>query len=483
MSGLAMAVKLKVAGFDDFVVLEKGDDVGGVWFWNHYPGLSCDVPSLIYRYTFHNKTDWPRLFSPGADIRGYHREVADAYNLWPHIKLQTEVVAARYNSDGWAVETAAGERYHADFLVCATGLLHHPRYPDIKGLDTFTGPIIHTARWNDDIDLQDKRIALIGNGSTGVQITGALQPVAERLVWFQRHPQWVLWAPMGATQPEWLTRLFTRFPAISQFVLRSALTVMGRIVYLFLRPCLLRTAAQTYARLCLRLIRDRNLRQKLRPDHQPLCKRQVVSNDYFRTVQRANVSVITDEIDHVDGTGITTLDGSHHDVDVIILATGFHTHNYMRPMDLTGRNGLHIEDAWRDSPRAFAMTAIPGFPNFFMVLGPNSPYGSIQLQTVAEVTSDHIVGWLRQYEGGVLETVEISEAATDRFNQEVRAALGPTVWNTGCNSWYLKDDGTVDLWPFDLKTVHRYLSTPDAADYLITRPVPPADRRVPQVAN
>ena len=475
MSGLAMAVKLKTAGFDNFTVLEKGKDVGGVWYWNKYPGLSCDLPSLLYRYTFHNKTDWPRLFAEGADIRRYHREVADAFELWPHIQLGKEVVSARHGANGWLVETSDGATYRADFLVGATGTLHHPNYPDIEGLDTFTGDVVHSARWKDDIELENKRVAVVGNGSTGVQLTGAVQPIAQRLLLFQRNPQWVLWAPMGAAQPQWLTRLFKRIPAISQAILTISLIAMNRATYLFLRPHILRTATQRYAHLCLLLIRDRKLREKLRPDYQPLCKRQVASHNYFRAVQKPNVDVITDKIDHVDATGITTADGRHHAVDVILLATGFQAHNYMRPMKFTGRNGLRIEEAWKSGPHAFAMTAIPGFPNYFMILGPNSPIGSIQLQTVAETTSEYILDWLRRWARRELDEVEISSAAADRFNDDVRVALGPTVWNTGCNSWYFKEDGTVDLWPFDMKTVHRYLSTPDMADYVITPVTRPSD--------
>jgi cation diffusion facilitator CzcD-associated flavoprotein CzcO len=478
MSGLAMAVKLKTAGFERFTVLEKGHDVGGVWFWNQYPGLSCDFPSLVYRYTFHNKTDWRRLFATGSDIRQYHRDVADAYALWPHIKLGTEVVSARHGAEGWVVETADGTQYRADFVVGATGLLHHPHYPDIKGLDTFAGTVVHTARWDDDIKVQGKRIAVIGNGSTGVQISGALQPVAERLLMFQRTPQWVLRVPMGVAQPQWMTRLFTRFPALSQAILTGGLKALHRGVSLFLRPTFGRKAVQTYARACLHLIRDRELRERLRPTYQPLCKRQVMSGNYFRTVQQSNVEVITDAIDHADETGITTADGRHHDLDLIVLATGFHAHNYMRPMDFTGRDGIRIDDAWPNGPTAFAMTAISGFPNFFMILGPNTPTGSLHLQECAELTCDFVIGWLRRYQQGQLDQVEISLDAAKRFDQDVRAALGPTVWNTGCNSWYLKEDGTVDLWPFDMATVHQYLSTPDMSDWLITSGSKPTAHQV-----
>lgn len=468
MSGLAMGVKLKQAGYRDFVILEKGDDVGGVWFWNHYPGLACDVPSLLYRYSFHNKPDWPGLFSSRDDILAYHRDVADTHDLWPHIRLNTEVTAARYHLGGWQVDTATGQRHDAEFLVAATGVLHHPNYPAIPGIDSFGGDVVHTARWNADLDLDGKRVAIIGNGSTGVQLTAALQPRAAQLTLFQRNPQWVLWAPTALTQPKLLTWLFSRVPATAQLCYRVALAASALFTDLTIHPGIKRRAVQTYARLCLNLIRDPTLRKQLRPDYQPLCKRQVISGTYFRAVQQPNVSMVTEGIDHIDTTGVVTTDGRHHDLDSIVLATGFKAHNYMRPMNLTGRDGHTIDTAWADGPQAFGMTAIPGFPNFFTILGPNSPVGSIHLQTSAELTCDYIIGWLHRYAGHELDTVEITEAATADFNRRVRTALGPTVWNTGCNSWYLKDDGVVDLWPFDLKTMRRVLGSPRVTDYQLS---------------
>ena len=468
MSGLAMGVKLKAAGFDDFVILEKGADVGGVWFWNHYPGLACDVPSLVYRYSFHNKLDWPGLFSSRDEILAYHREVADRYDLWPHIRVDSEVVAARFTGGRWDVETADGGHHSADFVVAATGVLHHPRYPKIAGLEDFVGDVVHTARWDDTVVTADKRVAIIGNGSTGVQLTSALQPHARQLSLFQRSPQWVLWAPTWLRQPRLLTALFTRFPTTAQLTFRTILAASWLFTDLTIHPGVKRRAVQSYARLCLNLIRDRGLRERLRPDYEPLCKRQVLSGTYFRAVQQPNVSVLTEPIDHVDAAGIVTADGVHHDLDVIVLATGFEAHNYMRPMNVVGRDGRTLDAAWADGAHAFAMTAIPGFPNFFTVLGPNSPVGSIHLQTAAELTGDYVIDWLREFARGELDTVEVTDAATTRFNEEVCTALGPTVWNTGCTSWYLTDDGAVDLWPFDLKTMRRYLRTPRPEDYHVT---------------
>lgn len=470
MSGLAMGVKLKRAGHTDFVILEKGADVGGVWFWNDYPGLACDVPSLLYRYSFHTKPDWPGLFSRRDDILAYHREVADAHALWPHIRLNAEVTAARYRDGHWTVETSDGQRHDADFVVAATGVLHHPNYPDIAGLSTFGGDVVHTARWNRDLDLDGKRVAVIGNGSTGVQLTSALQPRTATLTLFQRSPQWVVWAPTGFRQPRVLTRLFTRVPAAAQLIFRIGLAASWLFTDLVINPGIKRRAVQAYARACLRLVRDPALREQLRPDYVPFCKRQVVSGSYFRAIQQPNVSIVTDRIDHVDATGIITADGKRHDVDVVVLATGFQAHNYMRPMTISGRDGATIDTAWANGPSAFAMSAIPRFPNFFTILGPNSPVASIHLQTAAELTCDYVIDWLDRYARHELDTVEVTDSATADFNQKVRTALGPTVWNTGCNSWYLNDDGAVDLWPFDLKTMRRMLGSPNASDYHVTTP-------------
>lgn len=475
MSGLAMGVKLKAAGFNDFLLLEKGSDVGGVWFWNKYPGLACDVPSLLYRYSFHDKPDWKRLFSTRDDILGYHRDVADTHGLWPHIRLNSEVIGARFTDGSWEVEQADGIRHVADFVVAATGVLHHPHIPAIEGLDQFAGSVVHTARWEDSIATEGKRIAIIGNGSTGVQLTSALQPEAKTLELFQRSPQWVLWAPTAVRQPKVLTQLFKRVPGTAQLTFRLSLAASWLFTDLTIHPGLKRSAVQRYARLSLNLIRDRELREKLRPDYEPLCKRQVVSGTYFRAVQQANVSVVTEAIDHIDTDGIVTADGAHHPLDIIVLATGFKAHNYMRPMAVVGRDGRELDEAWKDGPSAFAMTAIPGFPNLFTVLGPNSPVGSIHLQTAAEITCDYVVGWLQRFARGEIATVEVTDAATDRFNEDVKTALGPTVWNTGCNSWYLKDDGAVDLWPFDLKIMRKMLGEPRLSDYLLTTPNHQAD--------
>ena len=468
VAGIATAAALQHAGFNDFTILEKGDDVGGVWHWNHYPGLTCDVPSQLYQFSFAPKPDWSGVFAPGEEIQRYLLDVVERFGLDDRLRLQSEVVSAVFSGSTWQVVTADGTTLEADFVIAATGVLHHPFTPDIPGLDTFDGDVVHTARWDDAIVTSGRRIAVIGNGSTGVQIVSALHRDAARITHFVRTPQWVIWAPMRQPQPTLLTRALRGLPSANRRLYRGLLWGSGILADVATRPSWRRRLVQSYARWCLRLqIRDVALRERLTPDYQPLCKRQVVSDTYYTAIQSQNAELMTSAIKSVTPRGIETADGREIEADLLILATGFHTHNYMRPMNILGRDGLSIDDAWSKGPRAYRMTAIPGFPNFFTVLGPNSPTGSIPLHFSAELTAKYIVEWLRRFRAGEFTTVEVTEQATTKFNDDVATALGPTVWNTGCNSWYLTDEGNIDLWPYDRKTMSAMLSQPDDRDFHI----------------
>ncbi|OBA90639.1 monooxygenase [Mycobacteriaceae bacterium 1482268.1] len=468
VAGVATAVTLQRAGFHGFTILEKGADVGGVWHWNRYPGLTCDVPSQLYQFSFAPKPDWTGIFAPGDEIQCYIGDVVRRFGLEDRLRLNSEVVSTVFTGTTWRVTTADGAQQEADFVVAATGVLHHPFTPDVPGLASFGGDVVHTARWDDGIETRGRKIAVIGNGSTGVQIVSALQRRAERITHFVRTPQWVMWAPVGSRQPRTLGGLLRRFPTANRRLYAGLLWGSGILADVTTRPSWRRRLIQSYARWSLRAqVRDRALRQRLTPDYQPLCKRQVVSDTYYPAIQSDNAELVTSAIERITPRGIRTADGRHIEADLLVLATGFHTHNYMRPMNLRGRDGLHIDEAWAKGPRAYRMTAIPGFPNFFTVLGPNSPTGSIPLHFSAELTAQYIVQWLRRFREGEFDTVEVTEQATTTFNDEVASALGPTVWNTGCNSWYLTDEGNIDLWPYDRKTMAAMLSRPDDRDFHI----------------
>lgn len=468
VAGITTAHVLREQGFTDITVLEKGSDVGGVWYWNHYPGLRCDVPSQIYQFGFAPKADWRHAWATGEAIQRYHRDVVDELGLAELIRLDTEVTAAQWDERRhWVVTTAAGEELVADFLVCATGVLHHPFVPEIPGLADFAGPVVHTARWDDELDTTGKRIAVIGTGSTGVQVVSALQPGAASIDHYVRSAQWILWAPTSLRQLPGVAAVLARLPKLHRALYRlMAFGGSALLVDVTTRPTWRRRVVQEYARACLRIqVRDKDLRAKLHPDYQPLCKRQVISGTYYRAIGADNADLVTDAIAEVTPNGIRTADGAHRDTDVIVLATGFEAHNYMRPMRLHGRDGVSIDDAWAKGPRAYQMTAIPGFPNLFTVLGPNSPTGSISLQYTSELTAHYIAQWLAKFRAGELTTVEVTDEATTRFNDDVATAMVPTVWNTGCNSWYLDEGGAVDLWPFDRTTMKAMLGSPDPAAF------------------
>lgn len=464
VAGITTAYVLREQGFRNITVLEKGSDVGGVWHWNRYPGLTCDVPSQIYQFGFAPKPDWSRIWASGSEIQQYHREVVDRLGLAGLIRLNTDVTAARWDDHRaeWTVTTATGDEHRADFLICATGLLHHPFVPDIPGLDDFSGTVVHTARWDDSIETAGARIAVIGTGSTGVQVVSALQPRAASVVHYARSAQWMLWAPMRLRQVPGLAATLKRYPALHHWMYGVLLKGSGILADITTRPSWRRRAVQSYARLSLRVqFRDKELRAKLTPDYQPLCKRQVVSGTYYRAIQADNAELVTEAITEVTPTGIRTADGTHRDTDIIVLASGFQAHNYMRPMTVLGRDGIAIDDAWAKGPRAYRMTAIPGFPNLFTVLGPNSPTGSISLQFSSELTAGWIAQWLNKFRDGSVRTVEVTEEATVQFNDDVQVAMGPTVWSTGCNSWYLTEGNTIDLWPWDRATMVSMLTNPE----------------------
>ncbi|MGB3303742.1 flavin-containing monooxygenase [Gordonia sp. (in: high G+C Gram-positive bacteria)] len=469
VAGITTAYVLQQAGFTDFTVLEKGSDVGGVWHWNRYPGLTCDVPSQLYQFGFAPKPDWSRIWASGTEIQQYHRDVVDDCGLSDRIRLNAEATDATFDdaSGEWTVTLADGEKLVADFVVCATGVLENPAIPNIPGLSSFAGPVVHTARWDPDLEIADRRIAVIGTGSTGVQVVSALQPTAAHLTHFTRTPQWILWAPMTLRQPLLAKSVLGKLPAAHSALYRTLMWGAGILPDIVINDTWRRRAVQTYARLSLRVqVRDRKLRKQLTPDYEPLCKRQVVSGTYYRAITASNAELVTAGISQICPEGIVTDDGRLHQMDAIVMATGFRAHDYMRPMTITGRDGLTLDEAWANGPRAYAMTAIPGFPNLFTVLGPNSPTGSISLQHTAEKTAGYLLTWFEQFRQGVIDQVEVTEEATAAFNEEVVAALKPTIWNTGgCNSWYFNESGVVDLWPFDRKTLDAMLTCPNSTHY------------------
>jgi cation diffusion facilitator CzcD-associated flavoprotein CzcO len=448
MSGLCMGVKLRRAGIESFRIFEKAADVGGTWRENTYPGLVCDVPSRYYSYSFEPNPDWSRLMSPGGEIQGYLRGVADKYGLRPKIRFGAEVASARFEQGRWLVRLADGEEVEADFLVSACGVLHHPRHPDLPGLESFEGAAFHSARWDHGAALRGRRVGVIGTGSTGAQLVSALAGVAGELSVFQRTAQWIFPTP-NLRYRDATRRLMRRFPFLGRASRRAwqayVERVFGRAV---VQPGWQRTAMGAICRLNLLTVRDRELRRRLTPDYDPMCKRLIVSGGFYRAIQRPGVELVTEEIERVEPAGVRTRDGVLHELDVLVLATGFDAHAYLRPIELVGEHGVRLDEVWRDGARAYRSVALPGFPNFFMLMGPHSPFGNQSLIAVAEDQADYVVRCIRMVADGRLAAVAPTAEATERFNEELRAAMGDTVWVTGCRSWYQGKDGRPELWPW-----------------------------------
>jgi cation diffusion facilitator CzcD-associated flavoprotein CzcO len=468
MSGLCMGEALERAGIEDFTLYEKAGEVGGTWRENRYPGLTCDVPSRFYSFSFSPNPGWTSSFSPGHEIQDYFVRVAGERGLRPHIRFGAEIAGARWDGERWSLRSAAGEQIEADVLVTATGVLHHPRLPEIAGSQTFDGPSFHSARWDESVDLAGKRVAVIGTGSTGVQITAAVAGVAGRLELFQRTPQWILPVPNRPYSRLWRA-LMAHVPPLNRLAYRynqrTLEAILGPAVT---RPGWQRAAISAACRANLRFgVRDPDLRARLTPDYEPMCKRLVMSAGFYRAVQRDDVELVTDGIERVEPRGIVTADGTLHELDVIVYATGFDAHAYMRPMEITGDGGRTLEQAWADGPRGYLTVALPGFPNLFTMMGPHSPIGNHSLIAVAEAQAAYAVEWIRRIGRDGLLSVAPTQAATDAYNQRLKAAFPDTVWVTGCTSWYLDADGDPELWPWTPARHRNMLAAPEPRDFVV----------------
>lgn len=469
MSGLCQAILLQQAGITDITVYEKATEIGGTWRDNTYPGLACDVPSRLYQFTFATNPNWSRLFSPGAEIFDYFRWVSAEYDLSRVIRFGVEIVEARFIDRRWRLTTDVGESITHDFLIAATGVLREPRMPDIPGLADFAGPVMHSARWDHDADLTGKRVGIVGTGSTGAQIVVALSETAAQVELYQRSAQWVLPLPNPGYR-RWSAPLHRRIPALDRLAYRGYDRAFEFFAEALVKPGWRRTALSTIVRANLRTVRDRDLRRRLTPDYRPMCRRLVISGGFYRAMQRPTVTLVDTGIDHVEPRGIVTADGAHHDLDALVLATGFDAHAFMRPMRLVGVHGVSVEQLWANGPQAHLGVGLPGFPNFFMLIGPHSPVGNYPLTAIAESQGAHILRWIQRWCDGEFDTVAPTMTATQRHNAAMRAAMPDTVWASGCTSWYLGVDGTPELWPWTPHVYQRLLAAPpDPVDYAMSR--------------
>ncbi|RLQ23393.1 NAD(P)/FAD-dependent oxidoreductase [Seongchinamella sediminis] len=449
MTGILMAIRLREAGITDIQVLEKADKVGGTWRENTYPGVACDVPAHMYTYSFRANPRWSHRFAHGDEIQGYFEQVADEQGLSDKIRFNEAVEQCHYRDGKWQLKTSKGASLVVDFVVSATGILHHPAYPDIPGLDSFGGDMWHTARWNHDVDLRGKRVGIIGTGSTACQVISEIASLDCDLTVFQRTAQWVLSVPDKEYSEADKTRLSRKPSRLATLRRRYAFALRNTFSKAVTGNKLSHALVSWLAKRNLRKsVSDPEFRAKLTPDYPVGCKRLIISSRFYSAIQRDNVQLETTAIDSISEQGVVTADGNTHKLDVLILATGFRPFDFMRPMDLRGRDGLSIEEAWKHKVQAYRSLCIPGFPNFFLMLGPNTPIGNYSVIAMSEVQADYALKLIDLWRRGELQTVEATEQARQRYNDYLKAGMGKTVWVRGCQSWYLDADGDPAMWPY-----------------------------------
>jgi cation diffusion facilitator CzcD-associated flavoprotein CzcO len=447
--GLGAAIRLARAGGTDFLVFDKADDVGGTWQANTYPGCACDVPSHLYSFSFARNPDWSDTFSGQPEIWDYLRRCVDRFGIRPHLRLGHTVHAAAWDeaAQRWRIETSQGA-FTARVLISATGPLSEPSIPDIRGLDSFQGTVFHSARWPVGHDLTGRRVAVVGTGASAIQFIPEIAPTVTALTVFQRTPPWVM--PRRARPISRLERGVYRTVPGAQRLARTAI-YWGReaLAVGFLHPRLGRAAQAMAARHLRRRVPDPALRAKLTPAYAMGCKRVLLSNDYYPALARDNVDVVVEPIREVRPHGIVTADGVEHGVDTIILGTGFHATDPPIARHIRGRDGRTLADAWTPTMRAYLGTAVAGFPNLFLLLGPNTGLGHTSVVLMIESQLTHIVAALRHLRRTGRVAIEPAPEAERRYAERIDAKMATTVWSVGgCRSWYLDANGhNSTLWP------------------------------------
>ncbi|WP_370944123.1 flavin-containing monooxygenase [Amycolatopsis sp. cg5] len=451
-SGLGMAIQLRKEGREDFVILEKADDVGGTWRDNTYPGCACDIPSHMYSFSFEQNPGWSRAYSPQPEIWDYLREVTKKHDLTRFTRFGQEMTGARWDSDEarWHVVTKAGDEFVARFLVSGIGALHIPQIPRLPGIEQFKGETFHSARWNHAYDLRGKKVAVIGTGASAIQFVPQIAPDVAQLKLFQRTPPWIMAKP-DREMPTWARRAFGSVPLL-QRAFRSALywVLEARAVGFNGHPGVMKIGEKLAKRHIASAIKDPALRAKLTPDYTMGCKRVLVSNDYYPALTRDNVDVVTDGVAEVREHSVVDGAGVEHEVDAIIYGTGFHVTDAFDDLDIIGRDGRNLGKEWgAEGMRTHMGITVSGFPNLFFLLGPNTGLGHNSVVFMIESQIRYIAQMLREVESRGAKAIDPRAGAQERFNVDIQRKLAKGIWTQGgCQSWYLDAKGVNrTLWP------------------------------------
>lgn len=447
--GLGAAIRLKQDGEQDFVILERASEIGGTWRDNSYPGCACDVQSHLYSFSFDLNPNWSRSYSPQPEIWQYLKDCVQRHGLGPHLRLGREVKEARWDDARrrWSIETSR-ETFTADVLISAAGALSDPSIPELHGLGAFEGEVFHSATWNHRYDLRGKRVAVIGTGASAIQFVPRIQKEVARLTLFQRTPPWVM--PRRDHAIGALVRSLYRRVPLAQRAMRGAIYGARELMVLgFMHPWVMKGVEIAARRHLERSVHDPALRRKLLPSYRIGCKRILLSDDYYPSLQQPNVDVVTAGIRTVTATGVVDQDGVHHDVDALIFATGFHVTDPPIARHVRGRDGRTLHEAWGGSPKAHLGTMVHGFPNLFLLLGPNTALGHSSVVFMIESQVEVMRAAVRHLRETRAGAIEPRRAAQDAFLADVDHRLEGTVWNAGgCASWYLDATGrNSTIWP------------------------------------
>lgn len=456
LSGIGAAIMLDRAGFGDYLLLEEGDGFGGAWHWNTYPGVGVDIPSFAYQFSFEQIAGWSRIYAPGAELKAYAEHCVDKFDVRRRSRLNTEVAGVEFDDerDLWRVRLADGTTVTGRYIVSATGVLTKPKRPEIAGIDEFTGTVMHTARWDDTIDLNGKRVAVIGTGASAVQLIPLIAPEVAHLTVFQRTPIWCLPKP-DAKLPLPLRlglRLVPGSKALARLASQSYVEVTFPLAAHFHGYVPTAAAGEKLGLLHLRRsVRDPEIRRKLTPAYSLGCKRPSFSNAYLRTFNRANVHLETSSIESITPTGIRTVDGTEHDIDALILATGFKVFDKgnMPPFPVTGSNGLALEGFWSENRyQAYRGVSVPAFPNLFLILGPYG-YNASSYFNLIETQTHHIIRLLKTARKRSTTRVEVTDKANADYLATMLGRRDKQVFFlgncSGANSYYFDDHGDVPL--------------------------------------
>ena len=461
MAGILAGIRLREYGYENFVIYEKSDRIGGTWRENTYPGLACDVPAHLYTYSFEPNPEWSQTFAPGPEIYAYFERVAKKYKMLEKIRFNEGIPYCEFNDGKWKIRTSTGREDKADVVIAATGVLHHPRMADIPGMDTFAGARFHSARWDHSIELSGKRVGVVGTGSTAIQITCALVDKVGHFDLFQRTAQWVM--PIESVKYSEEEKAAFLTDAYALDALRAELDKnfqhFANAVIDADSPEMKQIEDACLANL-ENNVGDPVLREKLRPDYRAACKRLIFSPDFYAAIQHPNAELVTSGIQCIEPRGIRTEDGALHELDVLVMATGFRADSFIRPTTVLGRGGVNLDEVWSDHPIAYLSISIPEFPNFFMLNGPNGPVGNFSLIQIAESQVSYVLQLIGQIRGGRCREISASARATADFEAVRSEAAKKSIWATGCKSWYLDKNGVPASWPWTPSRFFEEMASP-----------------------